>query len=365
MAIQVLPFMDVATVGSQFFFRRDPQTINNVLVKYPWEDWGLVEPLQPNFDLDIQELIDDSSGTRRVAEKRPNTITESYDLTVKNIAPYILSYYFLDKNPPSLWQQDAVVNRALPINAHRGALFKLVDLAGEEVWNVPYVSGVYEASVTPTAITVTDISVSNSVATLTLSASLSVAIGDVIIAGTGWGTGKEGNARTYLVNAVSTGATLTATYVGDAPVATTGVTVPSSHVPAANAWVQGTDWEIYHVARGIIRFLPTSSKWSDEVPKDLVVVYSAEAIPSGYRMIEPLTASAPISGDMAIIWNSDDATKKRARIARAQVAPASSSLGVTDYSSVTFRLEVLTQSDVVEAPAGRFIQYLGALPTRS
>lgn len=126
--------------------------------------------------------------------------------------------------------------------------------------------------------------------------------------------------------------------------------------------VEGTDYEVVSLERGLIRLLPGSTVFT--AAGDLFITYTPRAI-SGSRLITPRAGiSTNIQGRGLVVWGRNNFAQQTARSARFSIIPQTPNLQIDDYSSLVLRARVLSDLSLTE-PAGRIEYWLGDQPDAS
>lgn len=124
--------------------------------------------------------------------------------------------------------------------------------------------------------------------------------------------------------------------------------------------VQGTDWEVVSLERGIIRMIATGSF---ATAASISITYVPRVISGLRRLLNPQTA-AIVRGTGLLIWGRGLNTQQTVREARFSLSPSASTFSDSAFSDMSVDLNVL--SDPTQAiPAGRLLYWLGTEPSLS
>jgi hypothetical protein len=125
-------------------------------------------------------------------------------------------------------------------------------------------------------------------------------------------------------------------------------------------YVEGTDWEIYSLERGLIRMKTGGALSSAGV---IEISYTPRAI-SGKRLVQPGTVPEAITGYGALFYSMNNFARQVRRFARFSITPGTPNFQIEDYSRFTLNCRVLADLTASE-PAGRLEYFLGDLPNAS
>lgn len=143
-----------------------------------------------------------------------------------------------------------------------------------------------------------------------------------------------------------------------------GVTSVASlvHDPdgAADAMVEGTDYEVVSAERGLIRILEGGVVSGTG---EIGMTITPRAI-SGLRRIEPYTAISNVKGNGLLVWSMENNARQVGRFCRFSLTALSPTIQVEDYSTFQIQAKVLHDLSAAQ-PAGRIDYWLGDLPAAS
>ena len=127
------------------------------------------------------------------------------------------------------------------------------------------------------------------------------------------------------------------------------------------AYVEGTDYEVVSLERGLIRWL---SGGQLAAPGEVFVDFTPREI-SGERLIIPTTGyTTNPKGFGMLVWGRENFTQQTSRIARFSIISQTPAIAIEDYSSMELTAKVL--ADVGQAePQGRIEYWLGELPDKA
>lgn len=355
-------FQDHWLAGSRFYFKRD--AVDSV--DQPFIDFGVINPVNPDFQPEEVELKDSDGGVNTLVESSITDIEETYEVTCKNLSMQNFAMAFLS-DPVAAFTQTAQTNRIEHDVPMVGHLVKLTDgtVANDYVYDVR-VAGVTSAQFAAGVLSAEQVdAIDSSANTITTNSDISTHLtaGDwIILEGTGLTGDDLANVGSYKVSSVST---VTITLDSTTPLATTNASFVGSLIYANNTDTgevlePGLDWELVSDPRGIIRTLTTGSITNGD---DVGVVFWSNAI-TGNRLLNPQAGSSDIKGEGLFIWGRKNFTEETAREARVSITPSSSNIQIDDYSEIVFTIKVLSDVNVTNS-AGRMLHYLGDVPDLS
>jgi hypothetical protein len=123
--------------GSRLYFERDP--INNV--KQPIIDFGKIEPVTPNLNVEKVKLVDSDGGVRRVIAEAIIGYDEQYEIRTTNLNQDNLALAFLAE-PPQAFTQSATGVTNVAHYAVPGRLIKVKDANGNPVYGLSQIDAV-------------------------------------------------------------------------------------------------------------------------------------------------------------------------------------------------------------------------------
>lgn len=350
-----MSFEERAFIGSRFYFKRDSVVQNGSTVTFPIIDFGVTETMNPNIAIEDQKYYDPSCGVNRLAATGYTKLTESYELTAKHVAPYLLAMYFMSDGLRKVGQVFAT-DILSSSYAHPGRLLKVNDALGEPFVGVSAIKAVRSPGMTETV--GPNITGFNAAGQITLDAAMTVGTAFNFFTKGGDGTANPRNLTTYRAAAVSGATTLQVTPNPFLTETLTGAARPQVVRANVGTLYGPDDWEPYNLPTGLVRLKSSGLIVAEQ---DVEVVYDKAELTDDYREFYPQTQTSPITGDGFIVFNSDDCTKQRVRVARFQLTPSSTSFSTTDFSSVTFNAEVIVDRNAAR-PAGYLRHFNGALP---
>ena len=131
-------------------------------------------------------------------------------------------------------------------------------------------------------------------------------------------------------------------------------------VPCA---VENIDYQVVDMERGIIRTLSTSTQLVALQP--VRPVYTLSSIASGSRLLRPQTRQGVFEGNVIVEWSRGNFAQRTVREFRGSMTPGAGSFSDSQFSTFPLDIEVLTDVTSVTNPAGRLLNYKGALPSQS
>ncbi len=108
--------------GSRLFFQRD--AVAGVV--QPTRDLGVIDPANPNLEVEKVELKDSDGGVIRTITESVTEINETYEIKCSNLNPNNLALLFLANDPTAFTQSASAVTDVKHF-AHPGELVKLLD----------------------------------------------------------------------------------------------------------------------------------------------------------------------------------------------------------------------------------------------
>lgn len=133
----ILGFQDLWIAGSRLYFKRDP--VGGV--DQPVIDFGVIEPVNPQYNITSVKLYDSDGGIKRLLDQATTQIDESYQAKTNNMNLDNLALAFSSTPPATFTQAGTAVTTAVTQKAHLGSLMKVVDPAGNYVWGVASIQG--------------------------------------------------------------------------------------------------------------------------------------------------------------------------------------------------------------------------------
>lgn len=338
--------------GSRLYVQRDP--VESVI--QPFLDLGRIAVANPSISPTKLELKDSDGGRLRVIDAAVSEIAEAYDITCSNLNDYNLSFLFLAEPPSSFVQSGnevfAGTHWAIP-----GSLVKIVDSSGNNVYDLASIAAVYTGALTTVANTITAINAATKTITVGTDLTTPLDPGDHFIIHPD-GLVNPLNAGTYtIVSMNATTITVAESFVANEA----NVTVDLSYEDTGTIYIPGTDWDIYHLSRGIIRMIDGGAF---AVAANVKILYKPVAI-TGNRLILPLSLKdTSVRAKALLIWSRDDNAQQTAREFSITITPGSSAFSDTDYSNMVLNISAVTDLTAA-APSGKIIHFKGALPTSS
>lgn len=350
--MSVVGHQDFWLAGSRFYFQREDQDS----VEQPLIDLGVIQPVNPALEIESVELEDSDGGLKRVVDTGVTKISESMDIVCSNMNLQNLSYLFLASSPSAFTQAQAEAD--IDQFTTHDALKKIVDVNGAFVFGLDAIAGVYTGVVETK--TIESITVSTKIIKLTgdQTAEAGLAAGKSIIVNK-LGLANITNSRSYTVVSAILNAGKTDVTVEEAPAANeVAITGTLTIENGGTIFEQDTDWSVYSLARGIVRFIPGGAITTDVARH---IIYTTSAL-SGNRLINPQSLAGVIKGTGFIVWGRGNNAYQSVREATVTIEPNAATIGVDEFSNMTLTVKVI--SDITETvPAGRLLQYVGDLPT--
>jgi hypothetical protein len=339
---------DFWLTGSRFYFRR--RTSGDV--SYPLVDLGVIQPVNPAIELSRVELLDSDGGVLKKVAEQVVRIDETYEITCSNMNAHNRSMLFMGGLPEE-FTQTAVQIPAVPhLGAVVGSLVKLENLTGVPAFGVGSVDAVGVGN-RYTISAVTDGSAgSASITVAGEDAADDLEIGDEIVL---MGNDAEG---IFTITALTADSGTTEIEVAEAIADSTN----AGYV--ALAAVEGKDYEVVSLDRGIIRLLAGGSlELASGAVTDLAISFTPTAI-TGKRLIRPQTIHT-IEGRGYIFYSRDSHTRQSVRYAEVSLSPQNAAMQVDNYSTFGLRVAVLSDPIEITEPAGRLLDFKGELEATS
>ena len=358
MAIQ--QFQEFAPIGSRFLFRRDPIAS----VEQPYRDLGVVDDINPSFDVPKIELFDPQGGLPVLVDTAIQRIGEKYSVTCKNVSITNLSLSFLSNEPASFTQ--SATEKTVDHWLTPDGLFGIIDndTAKTRVSGLATIIAVYTGTISQKSLVGSGAAIVAATKTITLSgdqtAVAGLAAGKVFFVNT-TGLANKKNARSYTVATNTLNGGNTDLVVVESPTSDeTGVTGTIQHENAGTIFKQDIDWDVYSIDRGFGRVKAGGAIAAAAVHK---VVWASNAI-TGKRLVVPQGLKTVVQGDLEIWWARENFGRQSVRRCRANVTPGQPNFTSSEHASVGFEVDVISDLTLTE-PAGRLIQVIGSLPSQA
>jgi hypothetical protein len=130
----------------------------------------------------------------------------------------------------------------------------------------------------------------------------------------------------------------------------------------ATTYVEGTDWEVVSLERGIIRMVSVAEGGAFAAAGNVDITYTPRAY-SGNIQVNPATLGS-VQATMLLVWGRKANRWQTVREARVSMTPGAARFGNDAFSEGEVRLSVL--NDLTQpTPAGRILYWLGDLPAKS
>ena len=359
-------FQDYWVVGSRVYFK--PDDVGGV--KQPWLDFGTLQVASPTLTPDQVELEDPDGGMMTSVAQAVTQIDETYEITTSNLNLDMLSMLFMASLPEAFTQtagQKNVQHWAIPAR-----LLKLHDDDADStlVYGLDSIFGVYEAGDRITT-TQNDITAMNRNARTIVTAtdlSANIAATEQIIVHRD-GLANAANARTYTVSASAANLiTVEEEIVADEAAVTVDITYLGSGSTGAiysqkkpGSTETGKDWEVVSEERGLLHFIDGAT--NPTVAKNVQVLYHKAAL-TGQRLFKPHSTKGTINGKLVLVYGRNTGSEQSVRECRVSLTPGNTALSDTDYSNITLNCKVISDLTATD-PAGRFVQFNGAVVPRS
>lgn len=344
-------FQEFWVAGARFYFIPDPVGgVERELI-----DLGVIKPVDPKVAPTSIELYDSDGGIKGLVESAVTFLDESYDIKCNNFNPDNLALLFYAANPETFTQlqaEDTVGHYAV-----EGRLVKLKDDQGAYVYGLDAIAGVYTGAPL-TAVLKTIVKATKTISvTGDQTAVAGLAVGKSFIVQK-VGLSNILNSRTYTIVSAVFNTPNTDFVVEEEPAADeTAITGQITYSTAGTIYKQDVDWEVYSLARGMIRMIEGGAFAADATVQ---VIFTTAAL-SGRRLVNPQTISNFVRGTGILVYGRDNNEKQNAREFTCQIKPNGSTIGNENYSEMTLQVVVLRDPSSA-TPAGRMIQFKGALP---
>lgn len=124
-------------------------------------------------------------------------------------------------------------------------------------------------------------------------------------------------------------------------------------------FILNTDFEIFSLARGIIKILEGGAI----TPGDKLKLSFTPVAVSGLRLVKPQT-SQTVEGNIEVYFGRENNANQTVRRARVSLVPTGTTFSVEEFS--TFTLQATVLSEITESiPAGELLAIVGAIPAKS
>lgn len=140
----VLGFQDLWLTGSRLYFKRDD--IDGV--DQPVIDLGIIDPVNPQIQVNDVRLYDSDGGIRQLAARAVTQIDETYQAKCSNINSDILALMFMSTPVEAVTVAGTAVTGTTEHYAHEGKLLKIKDNSGNYVWGVASIEAVKDGATT-------------------------------------------------------------------------------------------------------------------------------------------------------------------------------------------------------------------------
>lgn len=138
-------FQDFWLTGSRFYFLRDTDGVNT----YPMIDFGRIEPMNPNIQVEKLQLEDSDGGKKVVVDEQLTKYTEEYDIKCSNLNMDNLTIFFAGKKLETYTRVATPVVGTFLQKAYKGRLLPVRDNTGEFVFGVTSIQAVTKSPTTP------------------------------------------------------------------------------------------------------------------------------------------------------------------------------------------------------------------------
>lgn len=353
-------FQNFWVAGARFYYKRDDADDGT---KFPWIDLGVVKKATPNVTTEKVQLMDSDGGRKNLVDEAMTSIDESYDIQCNNINLDNLSLIFL-ANPPSEFTQ-AAAEQEVSHHVHPDRLLKLSGEDGELAYSLAKVTGVMvrDAAGDLTEVEITAINKAAKTIIVTGDLSAELDAGDKIVVRRTALTNPL-NAKTYTVVSAVFGAATTVT-VNEEPAADeaaiSGLLIYKADAGDAGIiYEEGVDWEEVSLDRGIIRIIDGGAISAED---EVVVIFQSLAL-SGARQMFPHDLQDNVKGQALLVLSREDNGEQTAREFYCSMTPNGFNPNDSDFSDLTITVKVIAQPTET-VPAGRLLQFKGALPASS
>ena len=359
--MSVVGHQDFWVAGSRAYFKRDTDDEGT---QFPWIDLGVINPVNPAITATKVTLKDSDGGRKHTVDEAVPDIEEKHDITCSNMNLDNLAIMFMGSAPEEFTQ--AATAALITHHVFPGRLAKLLDSAGNPVFAITKVVGVYvrDAAGDLTAGTITTIVASTKTITISEDVVAEFDAGDAIIVQP-TGLANPLNAGTYtVVSATDLGATtaivVAETFAADETAITGSLLYKADSGDSGTIYKQDIDWEEVSLDRGFIRMITGGAFTTAD---DVVIEYIPAAL-SGARIFYPQELQGVVQGKMILVWGRDNNARQTARVMDVSIAPNGSNITADDFSNMVLSCTVLNDL-TQDHPAGFMVQFKGALPSIS
>lgn len=358
--MSVVGHQDFWVVGSRLYFKRDDISA----VDQPWQDLGVIEAANPNFELEKLTLEDADGGLKRVVDESVAKIDETYEIVCNNINMENFSMMFLADRPESFIQ--AAVEKIVAHTVVAGHLEHIHDDDDEatELFKIRSILGITDGGTLTEITTLGDITRSTrNFQFIGVDTSALITTGDVFIIHED-GLADTDNAGSYTcVTSVFDNPDSTViveqTPQGAVDEAAIEGTTRVSYENAGVIYDPTDDWEIVSKDRGFVRIIDGGAISSGAA----TIIFMPDAV-TGIRAFNPQEAQDEVKGECLIFWGRSINAEQTARQMRISLTPSATNLTADEYSSITFTVRVLNDLTANE-PAGRVVHFKGDVPALS
>ncbi len=313
----------MANVGTQSFWVTGSRLIfrRNAIagVKQPTLDLGVIQVISPTFSPTKIELKDSDGGIKNTVDIALIEKKEAVKVTCNNLNLANLNLMFLGRGIETFTQ--GTTPAAVAHFAYPAGIIKIVDANDLGMFALTSVD--FMCKTTAAAVQ----SITSGTSTIVIS----------------------GN--------------LTATYTVGKKIALTGA--PGTLTTQASAignsyegYIKDTDWTVVDLTRGTIRCVAGGSVSSSG--NDVIIRYTPSAV-TGARLISPQAISGDIRGKAWVFWGRDSNAQQTVREYDTVVTPDSANFRDDNYSDIALNFDIL-YNPALTYPAGRLLQFVGALP---
>lgn len=347
---------DFWVVGSRFFFKRQP--IDGV--DQPWIDFGVIQEAAPTLTVEKLELEDPDGGRKVLVDETTAKVTEAYNLKCSNFSIPNQEILFL-AGPAEAASQTGATLTGVDHEAYVGQISKMLDSAGEKIYNATSFNGITIAGATlGSTLTIVDINAVTGKITLDTGEAVGLSPGDPIMV---FDTNLTdlANAGTYEIDSISTDV-LTLIPASAAQLSSSQDMSSSNGAlksgTAGELYIKGVDYEVTSFDRGFFRMIGGGAFVADAT----VEVWCAIGAISGTRKIVP-QSQTDIKGEALLMFSRDDGDSQSVReIPLLSLTPASPNLTADAYSDWSVEAKVLSDPSLSE-PVGDLVYFKGNLPS--
>lgn len=331
-------------VGSRCRFKREATDTQ----KFPLQDLGTVQTVEPGNEVTTIELNDPGCGILVKVDEAVTQIDETYVLTLNNFAPDVLQYLFLSTPAVEYTRTETPHADGSGDCGFQGQLVQVLNAAGEAEFNLKSVEAVRFAA------DIVGIDITGGIGSMTFDLdgdySNMATVTTLVLTGNSF----AGPVTTNAISAFDAVTGLTTITVDE------DITTGDAAGTVSFVTVENTDWAIDARDFGTIKIITGGNLFDGAT---LEIDYTNNAV-SGERQLKPQSASI-IRGEMLLFFNRGNCEEISVRRAQVTLSPTSfDTAGTEDYASWQLNVSVIsTQEELLAGDGiGDFTYVKGDMP---